>query len=46
MEISVSLCTVRLRVCAREPACGCEVRHYGSKCLNNLPLTLFSNAIL
>lgn len=31
-------------VCAA--VCGCKVRHYGKKRLNNLVLTLFSNAIL
>ena len=33
-------------VCVCVAVCGCKVRHYGKKCLNNLALTLFSNAIL
>lgn len=46
-NISLSLhCTspgVRAHTCLRVV---CQVRHYGSKRLNNLPRTLFSNAIL
>lgn len=40
MEILVSPCTVRLKsVCTHRCLCVvvCQVRHYGSKRLNNLP---------